>query len=72
MSLEKLLKQKAQLVEHIKQAELVAKNKNRVERLVIRLLSKHPDLFLCDPATLETNLDESFADLAGNLKNRHA
>ena len=71
MKLERLLKQKAQLEEQIKHAEIAAKNRNRVERLVIRLLNKHPDLFLCDPVALEKNLDESFADVAGNLKNRH-
>jgi hypothetical protein len=69
MSLEKLLKQKEELESQIKQAEIAEKNKGKLERIVIKLLQKHSDLFYCDVATVENNLDNAMAAIAGNLSN---
>lgn len=68
MSLEKLLKQKEALEAQIIKAEQAAKNKNRVERLVVKLVSKHQGLFTCDLAALEKNLDEAISAVAEKLK----
>lgn len=66
--LEELQRRKAAIEAEIVQAGIVAKNKNRVERLVVRMINKHPDMFSCDPAELEKSLDESFAGFATKLK----
>lgn len=65
-----LAKQAAELAkmeEQIKQAELVARHKTRVERLAAKLISKHPSLFLADPAVVEAKLGEAIAAVAAGL-----
>jgi len=69
MSLEKLLKQKEELESLIKQAELAQKNKGKLEKIVVKLLQKHSDLFHCDVTTVEQNLDNDMADIYGNIVN---
>lgn len=63
-----LQKQAAAIQAQIVQAELAQKNKSRTERLTLKLLNKYPELFICDPATLEKNLEDAFAAIAENLK----
>jgi len=70
MSIDKLLQQKSDIENQIAQAKLAQKNQGRVEKIVLKLLQRHPDILLCDLKILETNLDNTFADLAGNLANR--
>lgn len=70
MSIEKLLQQKSEIENQIALAKLAQKNQGRVEKLVLKILHKHPDIFLCDLKILESNLSNTFADLAGNLANR--
>ncbi len=66
--LEALQKQAAAIQVQIAQAELAEKNKSRTERLTIKILTKYPELFLCDPAILEKHLDQSFATIVASLK----
>lgn len=66
--LEALQKKAAAIQAQIAQEELARKNKNRTERLVLKLLQKHPELYLCEPATLEKNLDNSLAEIVKGLK----
>lgn len=66
MNIEKLLKQKEIIKSQIDKAKLVAKNKGKVEKLVLKLVAKHPDLFLCDVKILEQKLSDSFAKIAAN------
>jgi len=66
--LEALQKQAAAIQVQIAQAELAEKNKSRTERLTIKILTKYPELFLCDPVILEKQLDSSLAGIAKNLK----
>lgn len=61
MSIEKLKKQQAELAEKIAQAEAVEKNKSRVEKLVLKILAKHPELFIVDAKSLEESLTEAFS-----------
>lgn len=66
-----LAKQAAELAkmeEQIKQAELVAKHRNRVERLAAKLISKYPSLFLADPAVVEKELDAAISAVAEKHK----
>lgn len=63
-----LQKQAAAIQAQIVQAELAQKNKSRTERTALKLLNKYPELFICDPAILEKNLDDAFAAIAENLK----
>ncbi len=55
------------LAEQIKQAEQIEKNRNRVERLALKLLHKHPALFTCEPAALEKALDAAFNQVLKEL-----
>jgi hypothetical protein len=66
--LEALQKKAAAIQEQIAQAELAKKNKNRTERLVLKLLNKYPAIFLSDPAILEKSLDSAFSNIAESLK----
>jgi hypothetical protein len=68
--LERQAKELAKLDEQLKRIEIVSKSKNRIERLTLKVLAKHPELFAVNPEILEKSLDDSFAALAGNLKNR--
>ena len=68
--LEALQKKAAEIQVQIAQAELAQKNKTRTERLVVKLLQKYPDLYLCNPSDLEKNLDQSFAAIAAILKKK--
>ena len=68
MSIEKLLKQKAAIDTKIREAELVAKNKNRVETLVVKTLAKYPALFLSNPTALQKSLDDALKGIASSLK----
>lgn len=67
MNIEKLQKQKAALEAQIAKAELAAKNQGKVEKVVLKLLAKHPELYLIDIKVFEKNLGEMFADLSLNL-----
>lgn len=66
MNIEKLLKQKEVIESQIDKANLVLKNKGKVEKLVLKLVAKHPDLFLVDLKILEQKLSDSFAKVAAN------
>lgn len=55
--LKKLMKQKEALEKKIKDAEVVAKNRNRVERVVVKLVEKRPKLISADIGELEKQLD---------------
>lgn len=66
MSLEKLQQQKAAIEAQIALVEFAAKNKPKVEKLVLSLLEKHPDIFLCDLTALKNNLDPVLASMAKN------
>lgn len=66
--IESLQKKAAEIQAQIAQAELVQKSKNRTERLAVKLLNKHPELFLADPVLLENSLASAFASIAESLK----
>ena len=68
--LEALQKKAAEIQAQITQEELAKKNKTRTERLTLKVLQKYPDLYLCNPADLEKNLDQSFATIADTLKTK--
>lgn len=71
MSIEKLLKQKTAIENQIVQAKLVQKNQARVEKLVLKLLQKHPDIFTLDLKILEQNLNDFLSDtVKSHTKNR--
>lgn len=65
--LSRLLQQKADLEEQIKQAEQIEKHRNRVERMVTRIVCKHPALFSTEPTTLEKALDASIEQVLKEL-----
>lgn len=69
-TLEKLKQQKDKIAAQILKAEQAEKNRAKVEKLVLKLMQKQPDIFLCDLKVLEKKLADSFSDLAGNLANR--
>lgn len=56
MSIAKLLKQKKAIEAQIAKAEQVAKNNNRVERVVLKLMHKNSELFAIELAVLEKAL----------------
>jgi hypothetical protein len=70
MNIEKLQKQKQAIEAQIALVEFAAKNKPRVEKLVLGLLEKHPDIFLCDLSAIKNNLVPVLANIATNLANR--
>lgn len=71
MSIEKLLKQKSAIENQIVQAKLVQKNQARVEKLVLKVLQKHPDIFAIDVKILEQSLNDFLSDTAkSHTKNR--
>jgi hypothetical protein len=72
MSIAKLMKQKEVIEAQIVQAELVAKNKNRVERLVLKLMHKNSGLFAIELTVLEKYLDEAFAAITSKAKKAEA
>jgi hypothetical protein len=65
--LKKLLKQQEALAEQIKQAEQVEKNRNRVERIALKIIGKHPALFTAEPAALEKALEAAFSHVLKEL-----
>ncbi len=71
MSIEKLLKQKTAIENQIVQAKLVQKNQARIEKLVLKILQKHPDFFTLDVKILEQNLNDFLSDtVKSHTKNR--
>ena len=70
MSLQKLQQQKKEIEAQIAQAEFAIKNQPKVEKLILSLLQKHPDIFLCDLAALKNNLSPVLASIAQNTANR--
>lgn len=70
MNLEKLQKQKEAIEAQIALVEFASKNKPRVEKLVLGLLEKHQDIFLCDLTAIKNNLSPALATIAANLANR--
>lgn len=65
--LKKLLKQQEALAEQIKQAEQVEKNRNRVERIVLKTIGKHAALFTAEPAALEKALEAALGQVLKEL-----
>lgn len=71
MSIEKLLKQKTAIENQIVQAKLVQKNRTRVEKIILKLLQKHPDIFTIDAKILEQSLNDFLFDTTkSHAKNR--
>ena len=70
MSLEKLLKQKAELEAKIKDAERVQKMRGKFDRVMQESISKNADVLLCDPQIFARKLNGLMADFAGNLDHR--
>lgn len=70
MNLENLQKQKQAIEAQIALVEFAAKNKPRVEKLVLGILEKHPDIYLCDLTAIKNNLGPVLAGIAANLANR--
>ena len=70
MNLKKLQQQKLEIEAQIALVEFAAKNKPRVEKHVLSLLEKHPDIFLCNLAAIKNNLSPVLANIAANLANR--
>lgn len=70
MSIEKLLKQKTEIEAQIAKANLIEKNKAKVEKVVLKLLQKRPEFFLADPKVFEKNLGDSFDELSKKLTDR--
>ncbi|PIP98713.1 MAG: hypothetical protein COW76_19545 [Shewanella sp. CG18_big_fil_WC_8_21_14_2_50_42_11] len=62
--LEKLNKQIAALEAQKQAEELALKNKNRIERLVARLVGKHVSLMTSNPPEVEKALDDAIAEVA--------
>jgi hypothetical protein len=67
MNIEKLKKQQEAIAAQIVQAEMVEKNKARVQKMVMKLLEKHPGFFTADAKKLEAHLITSFAAVAEKL-----
>lgn len=67
MKIEKLLKQKAEIEARIAAAEVEARNKNRVERFVVREVGKHASFFSADPSTVEKVLADAITQAAKNV-----
>ena len=72
MKLEKLMQQKAALESQIARVEFAEKNKAKVEKLVMKILQKYPDLFYFHVAVLEKPIEDAFSTLAENLTNQQA
>lgn len=70
MNIEKLLKQRTELENQIREAERLQKAKPKFEKIMADSLTKHPDILSCDPQILKKSLDEFLAGFAGNLANR--
>ncbi len=71
MSIEKLLKQKTAIENQIIKAKLVQKNQARVEKIILKLLQKHPDIFTLDVKILEQSLNDFLSDtVKSHAKNR--
>jgi 23S rRNA maturation-related 3'-5' exoribonuclease YhaM len=66
MSIHKLQQQKKEIEAQIAQAEFAIKNQPKVEKLVLQLLQKHPDIFLCDLTAIKNNLSPVLANIARN------
>lgn len=64
--LKKLMKQKEALAEKIKLAEQMEKNRNRVERIVLKVVGKHPELYTSEPSELEKALETAIAEWLKN------
>jgi len=62
--LEKLKKQQEELEAQIRAEEMALKNKNRIERLVARLVGKHVSLMTSNPSEVEKALDDAIAEVA--------
>lgn len=70
--LEKLKKQQEDLEAQIRAEELAIKNKNRLERMCVRLVSKHASLMLSNPAEVEKALDDAIAEVAIQFESKPA
>lgn len=67
MKIERLRKQQAELAAQIARAEQIEKNRVRVEKLVFKVLSKHPNIFLADTKNIEEVLTEYFSVVSEKL-----
>lgn len=52
--------------------KFVVHEKDWVQQLVLKVANKHPDLWLCDQAKLEEELDDALAGFTGQLSSRRA
>lgn len=70
--LEKLKQQQEALEAQIRAEELAIKNKNRIERMVARMVGKHVSLMTANPAEVEKALDDAIAEVAISFENKPA
>lgn len=71
MSIEKLLKQKTAIENQIIKAKLVQKNQVRIEKLILKILQKHPDIFALDTKIFTQKLNDFLSDtVKSHAKNR--
>lgn len=63
-TIEKLIQKRTAIEAEILAAEMAEKSKPKVEKLVLRILQKHPQVFSADLKILEQKLDGFFANLA--------
>jgi len=63
-NIEKLFQKRTAIEAEILAAEKAEKSKPKVEKLVLRILQKHPQVFSADLKMLEQKLDGFFANLA--------
>lgn len=62
--IEKLFQKRTAIEAEILAAEKAEKSKPKVEKLVLRVMQKHPQVFSADLKILEQKLDGYFANLA--------
>jgi hypothetical protein len=65
-AIEKLFQKRAAIEAEILAAENAEKAKPRVEKLVLRILQKYPQVFSTDLKILEQKLEGFFANFAAN------
>lgn len=63
-NIEKLFQKRAVIEAEILAAEKAEKSKPKIEKLVLRVLQKHPKIFSTDLKIFEQKLDGFFANLA--------
>lgn len=66
MSIEKLKKQKAAIEAQIEQAAQVEKHRGKVEKILLKLLKKHPGVCLADIKQTEEIIGQAMAGIAAS------